>query len=170
MSKQLLVIAEEEEVLDFVQAIFEREGYQVQTSPTHLDLQQESGPSPDLILLDVLVNATVGRAVTQQWQKQSLSAPLPLLLFSARLPTSQVLPGSHLVVFSAQPCHIRPLLETVEHYTSSSLVPSAAFGAEGGGALSPHPSLTRYDTPLSLCKNVWRTQRQKVRHSFLHRE
>jgi DNA-binding response OmpR family regulator len=120
MGKQILVIADDEELLEFVQAALEREGYQVQASRTGLCFQQEPSPAPDLILLDILVNPAVGSAFTQQWQERALTNATPLLLFSAQAMTSQVLEGSALALFPARPYRIRPLLDTVWKYTSSS--------------------------------------------------
>ncbi len=113
MGTHILLIAEEEEVLDFVQAVLEHERYQVQTSRTSDCLQKRGGFTPDLILLDALITPTAGRAVTQQWREQGLATRIPLLLFSTRLTTSLVLQGSSLTVLPAQPCYLRPLLETV---------------------------------------------------------
>jgi DNA-binding response OmpR family regulator len=76
--------------------------------------------APDLILLDVLVHPDVGSVFIQQWQEQASATTIPLLLFSAQVMTSQVLQGSPLALFPARPCHIRPLLDMVGQYTSSS--------------------------------------------------
>jgi DNA-binding response OmpR family regulator len=120
MDTHILLIAEEEEVLDFVQAVFEFEGYQVRASRTGGCLQEMGSSTPDLILLDALIPPTSGRALTmQQWREQGLATRIPLLLFSARLSTSQVLPGSSLTILSAQPCSLQPLLQAVVEATSS---------------------------------------------------
>src|SRR5712691_4269870 len=113
MDKQVLVIADDEELLEFVQAALEQEGYQVQASRTGLCFQQVLSHAPDLILLDVLVHPDVGSAFTQQWQERESTNAIPLLLFSAQVLTSQVLEGSSLALFPARPCHIRTLLNTV---------------------------------------------------------
>ena len=120
MDKQILVIADDEELLEFLQAALEREGYRVQASRTGRCFQQGSGHSPDLILLDVLVHPDIGSAFTQQWRERASTATIPLLLFSAQILTSQVLQGSSFPLFPARPCHMRTLLDMVGKYTSSS--------------------------------------------------
>jgi DNA-binding response OmpR family regulator len=124
MGKHILVIADDEELLECVQAALEREGYQVQTSRTGRCFQQGPSHAPELILLDVLVHPAVGSAFTQQWQERASTPTIPLLLFSAQVMTSQVLQGSPLALFPARPCHIRTLLDRVEKYTSASSPPT----------------------------------------------
>ena len=127
MGKDILVVEDEEEVLDFVQAAFEREGYRVQASCT--GLLPMAGRLPGLVLLDVLVHPAVGRAFAQQRRLNEPLKAVPLLLFSARVTASQALPGSHLPLFSAHPCHIRALLDAVgtSIHSSSSIRPAAAL-------------------------------------------
>jgi DNA-binding response OmpR family regulator len=138
VGKLILVVAEDEEVLDFVQAALEREGYQVQASPTGLCFQQGASHPPDLILLDVLVTPAVGRTVTQQWQERASTNAIPLVFFSAQIRTSQVLQGSSLALFPARPCHIRPLLDAVWKSLSSSFpsFPGATLPSPREGQVS----------------------------------
>jgi DNA-binding response OmpR family regulator len=128
MSKQILVIEDDEEILDFVQAALEQDGYLVQASRTGICLPQGRGPAPDLILLDVLVSPAVGSAFLQQRQERASTHTIPFLLFSAQVTTSQILQGSALALFPARPCSIRILLDIVWKSLSASRLPPTIPG------------------------------------------
>jgi DNA-binding response OmpR family regulator len=113
MRKNILVVGDDEEVLEFVQAALEQEGYQVQANRTGAGFLPMPGRLPDLVLLDVLVQRAVGRAFAERWKLREPTTAMPLLLFSAHVTVSQVLPGSPLTLFSACPCSIRALLDAV---------------------------------------------------------
>ena len=134
MSKDILVVGDDEEVLEWVQADLEREGYQVQTSRTGTGFLPAPGRLPDLVLLNVLVHPAVGRAFAQQRKLREPKNAIPLLLCSAHAAASQILPGSHLTLFSAPPCHIRALLDAVGTSISSSQArsPAAVLSYKGG--------------------------------------
>jgi DNA-binding response OmpR family regulator len=112
MVKPILVVEEDEDVLAFVQAVFESEGYRV-----NLFLQNEQNDVSDLILLDVLIKHEVRGELSRQLKRRGSTQPVRLILFSAHITVSQVLSGTHVAVFPAQPCYMRELLDTVKKYT-----------------------------------------------------
>jgi DNA-binding response OmpR family regulator len=123
MGKIILVVADQEEVLACVQAALEWEGYQAQTSRTETGRPRVPERPPDLVLLDVLVHPATGAAFAEWWQRRDSTRTIPLLMFSAQISVSQVLPRSQVPLFSVQPCHIGALLDAVRRL----LVPRSPF-------------------------------------------
>lgn len=148
MGKDILVVGDDEEVLEWVSAALEREGYQVQTSRTGTGFLPVPDHLPDLVLLDVLVHPAVGRAFAQQWKLREPTTAIPLLLFSAHAAASQILPGSHLALFSAHPCHIRALLDAVGTSISSSQArsPASVLSYKGASAARANDDRNRART------------------------
>jgi response regulator RpfG family c-di-GMP phosphodiesterase len=76
MAKQIMIVDDDRNILEFMNLALTFEGYDVRVSTTGKDLQQvlQPGDLPDLILLDVKLTDEDGRAIC----KQHLMSPVRL--------------------------------------------------------------------------------------------
>ncbi len=81
---RILIIEDHHATLDAIKMIFEFEGYEVLGLSGTMDLHaQVADFSPDVILIDVLLGITDGRAICTEL-KLSVHAAIPILLMSSR--------------------------------------------------------------------------------------
>ena len=88
--KKLLIVDDDPDILQFLQLIFEDEGYEVQTSTKGQYLEQlHNGGLPHLILLDVFLSGKDGRDIVKHLKSQDetkhASAIHKLVLVSQQL-------------------------------------------------------------------------------------
>lgn len=81
---RILIIEDHHATLDAIRMIFEFEGYEVLGLSGTMDLHtQVASFLPDVILIDVLLGTTDGRAICTEL-KLSVHAAIPILLMSSR--------------------------------------------------------------------------------------
>ncbi len=116
MNKRILVVDDDTDILNLVQAILDYEGYLVQTSPSGSIFQHVQRALPDLILLDVLLSEKDGRVLCLQLKVNELTKDIPIILFSAHVKKENALRGSHADDFLAKPFDIQELLTVVRKH------------------------------------------------------
>jgi DNA-binding response OmpR family regulator len=88
MAKKILVVDDEEDIVDMLQAILEMQGYQVVGAYNGTDgLLLTRLESPDLIILDMMLPDIQGYEVCRQLRANPPTEKLPVIILSAR--TSQ---------------------------------------------------------------------------------
>jgi two-component system alkaline phosphatase synthesis response regulator PhoP len=81
--KKILIVDDEPDIRDILQIILEEEGYLTHTAAHLPALQDLLGFQPDLILLDILLAGSDGRAFCRQLKSQPSTAHIPVILMSA---------------------------------------------------------------------------------------
>ena len=115
MAKQIVVVDDDTDILEFVQLALTFEGYHVRVSTTGRTLQQvRPGELPDLILLDVKLVEEDGRAICKHLKAHELTKDIPIILFSANISESQVRKECPADDFLAKPFSLDTLLIKVE--------------------------------------------------------
>ncbi len=116
MNKRILVVDDDTDILNLVQAILDYEGYLVQTSSSGSIFQHVQRALPDLILLDVLLNEKDGRVLCLQLKVNELTKDIPIILFSAQVKKENALNGSHADDFLVKPFDIEELLTVIRKH------------------------------------------------------
>lgn len=119
MTKQILVVDDDPDILDAIGWMLEDAGYQVQTSDrgdSAENLHGDDADLPDLIILDVLLSGKDGRAICKLLKSRRDTQDIPIVMVSAH--PSAV--GSSRAVgaddFVAKPFDIDVLLAAVERH------------------------------------------------------
>ena len=116
MNKRILVVDDDTDILDLLQAILDYEGYLVHTSPSGSIFQHIQRSLPDLILLDVLLSEKDGRVLCRQLKWNALTHHIPVILFSAHVKREHALSESQADDFLAKPFEMQELLEVVQKH------------------------------------------------------
>jgi DNA-binding response OmpR family regulator len=113
-TKKILVVDDEPDILEFVQAILEDEGYMVATTSKGEYVETlHNGGLPDLIVLDVLLSGKDGRAIARQLKSQENTKRIPIIMFSAHPSAEQTALEAGADDFIAKPFEIDNLLEKI---------------------------------------------------------
>jgi len=92
MSKRILIVDDDPEVVKLFSFVLKRAGYEIKTAPGgEAALHQVRQSPPDLIVLDVMMPGLDGYEVTRQLRAQPDTAAVPIVMLTARaLPSEQV--------------------------------------------------------------------------------
>lgn len=92
MSKRILIVDDDPEVVKLFSFVLKRAGYEVEAAlGGEIALHQARVNPPDLIVLDVMMPGVDGYEVTRQLRAQPDTAAVPIVMLTARaLPSEQV--------------------------------------------------------------------------------
>ena len=117
MAKQIVVVDDDRDILEFMQLTLEYEGYRVKAS---LDggcfRQLQPGNLPDLILLDVQLSGEDGRAICRRLRANDLTKRIPIILYSAVDVGNQVRKEGYADDFIAKPFSLDTLINKVQQH------------------------------------------------------
>jgi CheY-like chemotaxis protein len=89
--KKILIVDDDPDIVEVVQLILEGEGYLTQTATEGNNLDRLLSFQPDLILLDILLSGSDGRAISQRLKSQETTKHIPVVLMSAHVSTPAIL-------------------------------------------------------------------------------
>jgi CheY-like chemotaxis protein len=116
-SKQILVVDDDEDILVFLQALLEDEGYIVTTTSKGEYVEKlHNGGFPDLIVLDVLLSGKDGRAIAKQLKSQEDTKHIPILMMSAHPSAEQTAREAGAEDFLPKPFDVDVLLTKIANY------------------------------------------------------
>ncbi|HTP80924.1 MAG TPA: response regulator transcription factor [Bacteroidota bacterium] len=84
MSKTILVVDDEKDIVDMLKYNLEKEGYAVLTAYTGTRALELARKKPDLILLDIMMPEMDGLEVVRQLKKEKLTEIIPVLFLTAK--------------------------------------------------------------------------------------
>ncbi|MDQ2905495.1 MAG: response regulator [Chloroflexota bacterium] len=116
MTKKILVVDDDEEILEAIQIALEMEGYAVKTSVNGDCFQHLNGDVPDLILLDILLTGEDGRDLCQQLKRREDTRHIPVILCSAHFSGDLITYLSGASTFLPKPFEVDELLATIARY------------------------------------------------------
>lgn len=116
MSKKILAVDDDSDILDVIRIILEEEGYEVFTlanGKNVFELVEEN--DPDLILLDVMLGGLDGRDICRALKEHATFKKIPIVMISAshNLNNLLLMPGAP-DNFLAKPFDIDRLIEMVK--------------------------------------------------------
>lgn len=114
---KILVVDDEPDILEFVQAMLEDAGYGVETTDTTEYLEKLPADNiPDLILLDMLLSGMDGREVVRLLKSQEYTKHIPIIVSSAHPIAEKEAEISGADDYLAKPFEMDELLAMVEKY------------------------------------------------------
>ena len=117
MAKQIIIVDDDRDILEFMQVMLEDEGYRVKTSTNGGCFRQlQPTALPDLILLDVQLSGEDGRDICRQLRTNNLTRDIPIILASAVDVGSQVRKEGCADDFLAKPFSSDTLINKVQRY------------------------------------------------------
>jgi len=112
--KKILIVDDEPDILEFLQALLEDEGYSVAIMDKGDFLEKlPLGALPDLILLDMLLSGKDGRQIVRRLKSQEQTRHIPVIMFSAHPSAEQTAREAGADDFIAKPFDIDDLLNRV---------------------------------------------------------
>ena len=115
MAKQIVIVDDDVDILEFMQLTLAYAGYDVRVSTSGKDLQQiRPSDLPDLILLDVKLAEEDGRAICQHLKTNEQTKDVPIIMLSAHVSVRQLRQECPADDFLAKPFELDILLEKVE--------------------------------------------------------
>jgi len=97
MSKKILIVEDEKDILQLVKLYLEKEGYRTCTALTGLDaLQQVKAEHPDLIILDLMLAEMDGLEVCKRIRADRQTAMIPIIMLTAKAEESDTIIGLEL--------------------------------------------------------------------------
>jgi DNA-binding response OmpR family regulator len=117
MAKQVLIVDDDIDILEFMQLTLGYEGYDVRVSTTGKELQQlRPSDLPDLILLDVRLAEEDGRVICKQLKTNEQTKDIPIVMISAHVSERQLRQECPADDFLAKPFELETLLDKVEKH------------------------------------------------------
>lgn len=115
MTKQILLVDDDTNILEVVRETLEYEGYDIRTATDASRLRQLMRDSlPDLILLDVQLGEEDGRTLCRQLKASEATRDVPIILYSACETASQLRRERCADEFLTKPFSLITLIEKVQ--------------------------------------------------------
>jgi DNA-binding response OmpR family regulator len=115
MAKQIMIVDDDRNILEFMNLALTFEGYDVRVSTTGKELQQvQPDELPDLILLDVKLIEEDGRAICKQLKSNEQTKDVPIIMLSAHVSERKIRQECPVDDFLAKPFELDTLLDKVE--------------------------------------------------------
>jgi CheY-like chemotaxis protein len=117
MSKKILIVDDQSDILDLLKEVFEDEGYLVTALPYTEDIISSiTLHQPDLVMLDFLLAGINGGELCHQLKTNSLSAHIPVIMVSGYPRVLESLGSYGADAFIAKPFDLYYLTDTVKHW------------------------------------------------------
>jgi DNA-binding response OmpR family regulator len=117
MAKQIMIVDDDRNILEFMNLALTFEGYDVRVSTTGRDLQQvQPSDLPDLILLDVKLIEEDGRVICKQLKTNEQTKDVPIIMLSAHVSERNLRKECPVDDFLAKPFELDTLLCKVEKH------------------------------------------------------
>lgn len=116
MAKQIMIVDDDRNILDFMHLALAYNGYDVRVSTTGRDLpKMHRSELPDLILLDVKLIDEDGRTICKQLKENEQTKDVPIIMLSAHIVSERKLRQDCPVDdFLPKPFELDTLLNKVE--------------------------------------------------------
>jgi DNA-binding response OmpR family regulator len=117
MGKQIMIVDDDKNILEFMHLALSFEGYDVRVSTTGRELQQVQPRNlPDLILLDVKLVEEDGRAICKQLKTNEQTKDVPIIMLSAHVSERKLRQECPVDDFLAKPFELDILIDKVEKH------------------------------------------------------
>ena len=115
MAKQIMIVDDDNNILEFMHLALAFAGYDVRVSTTGRDLQKiQLNDLPDLILLDVKLINEDGRTICKQLKANEQTKDVPIIMLSAHVSERKLRQECPVDDFLAKPFELAKLLAKVE--------------------------------------------------------
>jgi len=124
MSKKVLVIEDDKEILNIISLVLEGDGLITILSSSGAVLQDLTGIEPDLILMDEWLGSELGSDLCRNLKSDLATNGIPVILISALSAIDRIALEAGADAFISKPFDIVELSETVNRYISGNKVHS----------------------------------------------
>jgi DNA-binding response OmpR family regulator len=115
MAKQIMIVDDDKNILDFMHLALAFEGYDVRISTTGRDLpKMRRNELPDLILLDVKLIDEDGRTICRELKSNEQTKDVPIIMLSAHVSERKLRQECPVDDFLPKPFELGTLLNKVE--------------------------------------------------------
>jgi DNA-binding NtrC family response regulator len=115
MQKRILVIDNDQDILEAVEAALTMESYAVETSPVVDDIfEMINEKKPDLILIDYLLYGINGGELCHMIKSEPSTSHLPVIIFSGYPKVLQSLGTYECDAFISKPFELDEFMETIK--------------------------------------------------------
>jgi DNA-binding response OmpR family regulator len=115
MAKQIMIVDDDRNILEFMHLALAFEGYDVRVSSTGRELWQvQPSELPDLILLDVKLAEEDGRAICKRLKTNEQTKNVPIIMLSAHISEKKLRQECPADDFLAKPFELDALYDKVE--------------------------------------------------------
>ncbi len=124
MAAKILIIDDDLQILKLIGLMLERRGHKIIASPGGIDgLAKAASESPDLIILDIMMDDLDGLEVCRRLRAQPKTARTPILIFTAKSMVSDKVAGFQAGAddYLIKPIHPNDLISRVETALQRSL-------------------------------------------------
>jgi CheY-like chemotaxis protein len=117
-NRYILVVDDDPDILEFLQALLEDTGYTVHTAEKSdgLEQLQRGEPVPAVIILDMLLSGKDGREVVKQLKGREHTRAIPIIMTSAHPSAEQTAYAAGADDFLAKPFDLDDLLVKIARY------------------------------------------------------
>lgn len=114
MNKKILVVDDDEDILEPLALLLEGHGYTVETIVKGEQTERKVASfKPDLVLLDILMSGSDGRAICKQLKAVKATKKIPVILMSAHPGASKDSIDAGADAFIAKPFETDELLKKI---------------------------------------------------------
>jgi DNA-binding response OmpR family regulator len=120
LSKRILVVDDDPDILDAIRFTLEDEGYAITTTEKGEyaeNLHDGNGGLPDLIILDVLLSGKDGRTICRHLKSRDDTRHIPIIMISAHPDAADSAVEVGADAFLAKPWDIDELIALVARFT-----------------------------------------------------
>ncbi len=117
MTKNVLVVDDQKDLLELLSMVLSQEGYTVRTAGSGAEaIEALAAEKPDLILLDILLGDTTGIKLTTRWKNDAETAHIPIILLTAKDGETDIIVGLSVGAddYITKPFSTRILLARIE--------------------------------------------------------
>ena len=115
--KKILVVDDEPDILAFLQALLEQEGYTVATTDKAEYVEKlQDGGLPELILIDIFLSGKDGQEIVKRLRSQKETRHIPVIMFSAHPNIEQTARAAGADDFVAKPFEMDEVLAKIAKY------------------------------------------------------
>ncbi|MBI4067654.1 response regulator [Candidatus Gottesmanbacteria bacterium] len=119
MTKHILIIDDDLEILEVIKIVLEEKGYEVTTLSDGNSLTQKLQLNiPDLILLDIWMSGIDGPEIAKSLKSDEKTKKIPIIMISANNEGARLAKEVQAEEFLAKPFDIDDLLNIVNKYLS----------------------------------------------------
>lgn len=119
MSRKILVVDDNEDILDAIGLVLESEGYEIKTTLQGEEaLKIVSEFNPDLILLDVLLSGSDGREIANRLKSDKKTSKIPVIMISAHPDAQSSVKEVGVADFISKPFDTGKLLKMIKKHTA----------------------------------------------------
>jgi CheY-like chemotaxis protein len=118
MTKKILVIEDDTSIRELLVELLESEGYTVASAVNGLEgiRYLQGNPSPDLILIDLMMPVMDGYAFRTEQLKHEAWSKIPTVVMSAEANAKEKMKNFNISAFLTKPVELETILKTVSRF------------------------------------------------------